>query len=187
MIVRCPWVDISKKDYVAYHDTEWGVPVREEKLLFELFILESAQAGLSWYTILKKRSNYRKSFDDFNVEKVARYDAKRVAILLDDPGIIRNRQKIEAAINNAKQWLVIQEQFDSFSKYAWSFVNNKTIINKPRSPNDFVSSSKESEEFSKSLKSYGFKFIGPTTVYAYMQATGMVNDHTIDCFRQSQV
>lgn len=172
---------------MSYHDREWGVPVREDRLLFELFILESAQAGLSWYTVLKKRKNYRKSFDDFNVEKVARYDAKKIASLLENPGVIRNRQKVEAAVNNAKQWLSIQEKFDSFSKYAWSFVNNQTIVNRPRNASDYVSSSIESKAFSRSLKSYGFKFVGPTIMYAYMQAVGMVNDHTSDCFRQSQV
>lgn len=179
---RCPWCE---KDpvYIEYHDKEWGVPVHDDRKLFEFLILEGAQAGLSWLTILKRREGYRKAFANFDPEKVSRFSKNKIEKLMLDKGIIRNRLKIEAAINNAKAFLKIQEEFGSFDKYSWQFVNGKTIVNRLKSLKNAPATSKESDLFSKDLKSRGFKFVGSTIIYAHMQAVGMVNDHLISCFR----
>ena len=184
---RCHWVDLSKPDYVDYHDNEWGVPVYDDNKLFEFLTLESAQAGLSWYTILQRRENYRKAFANFDVNKVALFNEHDVERLMQDSGIIRNRRKIEAAINNAPCFIKIQKEFNSFSNYMWAFVNHKPIINDIKTPADYVATSKISDAFSKDLKKRGFKFVGSTTMYAHMQACGMVNDHANDCYRKLQI
>lgn len=184
---RCPWVDLNKPEYIDYHDKEWGVPIHDDKLLFEFLTLEAAQAGLSWYTVLKKRENYRKAFNQFDPEKMARYDEKRVERLLGNPGIIRNRQKILAAINNAQRFLEVQEEFSSFDAYMWRFVSGKPIVNEIRILSDYPATTSESEAMSKGLRQRGFKFVGPTICYAHMQATGMVNDHTLDCYRRDEI
>lgn len=187
MCHRCEWLDTTKADYIAYHDKEWGVPLFDDHLLFEFLTLESAQAGLSWYTILKKRDNYRKAFANFDPNQVAQFDESKKLELMEDSGIIRNRLKINAAVNNAHQFLAIQKEFGSFANYQWQFVNNKPIINDINSKDDYQASTKESETFAKDLKKRGFKFLGPTTVYAHMQACGMVNDHHNHCFRKKEV
>jgi DNA-3-methyladenine glycosylase I len=187
MVSRCPWVDLAKPDYVAYHDNEWGVPVYDDRLLFEFLTLEAAQAGLSWYTVLRKRENYRAAFADFDPQKVARFDARKIARLVQDPGIIRNKAKIAAAVNNARQFLKVQEQFDSFHAYLWQFVGGKPIVNTLRGPEDYVATSRESDAMSKDLKQRGFQFVGSTICYAHMQATGMVNDHLVSCFRRNEI
>ena len=184
---RCPWVDLAKPDYVAYHDLEWGVPVHDENRLFEFLTLEAAQAGLSWYTVLRKRENYRRAFAGFVPEKVARFNDRKVEALLADPGIIRNRQKILAAINNAKRFLEVQKEFGSFDAYVWRFVGGKPMDNKLRERKDYQPTTRESDALSKDLKKRGFKFVGSTIVYAHMQATGMVNDHIQACFRKKEV
>jgi len=184
---RCPWVDLSKIDYVEYHDKEWGVPVHDDRLLFEFLTLESAQAGLSWYTVLKKRENYRGAFENFEPEKIAGFDRAKIEGLLLNPGIIRNRLKIEATVNNARKFLEVQAEYGSFSKYIWGFVDGKPKINTVRKLSDYPATSKESDALSKDLKKRGFKFLGSTVCYAHMQATGMVNDHSLDCFRRSEV
>lgn len=186
-ICRCPWVDLSKVDYVEYHDKEWGVPVYDDRLLFEFLTLESAQAGLSWYTVLKKRENYRIAFENFEPEKIARFDQPKIEGLLLNPGIIRNRLKIEATVNNAHKFLEVQAKYGSFSKYIWGFVGGKPKINNIRKLSDYPAISKESDALSKDLKNRGFKFLGSTVCYAHMQATGMVNDHSLDCFRKSEI
>jgi DNA-3-methyladenine glycosylase I len=186
-IRRCPWVDLSKPDYVAYHDNEWGVPVYDDKVIFEFLTLEAAQAGLSWYTVLKKRENYRRLFCDFDAAKIARFTNKKIEKLLEDPGIIRNRLKVTAAVNNAKCFLKVQEEFGSCAKYMWRFVNGSPIINSFKTLNDYPARSAQSDQMSKDLKSRGFKFVGSTICYAHMQATGMVNDHAIDCFRRQTI
>ncbi|WP_372766030.1 DNA-3-methyladenine glycosylase I [Pseudoalteromonas sp.] len=187
MCKRCEWLDTTKADYIAYHDKEWGVPLFDDHLLFEFLTLESAQAGLSWYTILKKRDNYRKAFANFDPNQVAKFDESKKLELMEDSGIIRNRLKINAAVNNAQQFLAIQQEFGSFANYQWQFVNNKPIINDINSKDDYQATTKESEAFAKDLKKRGFKFLGPTTVYAHMQACGMVNDHHNHCFRKQAV
>jgi len=184
---RCPWVDLSKVDYVEYHDKEWGVPVYDDRLLFEFLTLESAQAGLSWYTVLKKRENYRSVFENFEPEKIATFDQAKIEALLLNPGIIRNRLKIEATVNNAHKFLDVQAKYGSFSKYMWSFVGGKPKINNIRQLSDYPAISKESDALSKDLKNRGFKFLGSTICYAHMQATGMVNDHSFDCFRKKEI
>lgn len=184
---RCPWVDLSKQDYVDYHDLEWGVPIHDDRLLFEFLILEGAQAGLSWYTVLRKREQYRLAFANFDAQKVARFGARQVASLLGNPGIIRNRQKILAAINNARKFLDVQEAFGSFAQYMWRFVNGRPIVNKIRTSSDYRATSPESDAMSKDLRDRGFKFVGSTICYAHMQATGMVNDHSLDCFRRKEI
>ncbi len=184
---RCPWVDLGKDDYVEYHDKEWGVPVYDDRLLFEFLTLESTQAGLSWYTVLKKREHYRVAFKNFEPEKVARFNEQKIAELLQDPGIIRNRLKIEAAVNNAGRFLEVQQEFGSFSKYSWGFVGGKTKNNTIRKLSDYPATSKESDALSKDLKLRGFKFLGSTILYAHMQATGMVNDHVVGCFRRKEI
>ena len=172
---------------VRYHDQEWGVPVQNERKIFEFLVLESAQAGLSWRTILYKREGYRKLFADFDPKKVARFDKRQVETRLKDPAIIRNRLKVEATINNAKRFLEVQKEFGSFSKYMWGFVGGKPIDGKRRSLQDIPAVTKEAELFAKDLKKRGFKFLGPTVVYAHMQAVGMANDHIIECLRYKQV
>ena len=184
---RCPWIDLTKKDYIDYHDREWAVPVHDDRRLFEFLTLEAAQAGLSWYTVLRKREQYRIAFDHFDPEKVARYDAQQVASLLSNAGIIRNRQKILAAINNARRFLEVQEAFGSFATYLWRFVDGKPIVHEIRTLSDYPATSAESDAMSKDLRQRKFKFVGSTICYAHMQATGMANDHTMDCFRRPEV
>ncbi len=184
---RCPWVDLSKPDYVAYHDEEWGVAVHEDRLQFEFLILEGAQAGLSWYTILRRRQSYRAAFDDFDPARVARYDEQKIAELLQNPGIIRNRLKVAAAVNNARRFLAVQEEFGTFDAYLWRFVDGRPIVNTMRTLQDYPATSPESDALSRDLKQRGFKFVGPTICYAHMQAIGMVNDHTVDCFRRQEI
>tara|TARA_B100000745_G_scaffold298696_1_gene247920 strand:- start:4378 stop:4953 length:576 start_codon:yes stop_codon:yes gene_type:complete len=184
---RCPWVPLEKDFYVEYHDTEWGVPLHDDHKIFEFLTLESAQAGLSWETILKKRDGYRKNFKNFDPKKVAKLTEKDIERMLLDPSIIRNRAKIESAINNAKKFLEIREEFGSFDAYMWSFVGGKPIQNNIKKVEDYPATTKESDTFAKDLKKRGFKFLGPTTVYAHMQASGMVNDHSVDCFRRKEV
>ncbi len=186
-VKRCPWVDLDKPEYVEYHDLEWGVPVHDDRLLFEFLILEAFQAGLSWHTILKKRNSFRTAFDRFDPEKVARYDEAKIHELLSNPGIIRNRAKVLAAVNNAGRFIEIQKEFGSFGAYIWDFIENKPIVNVLRELKDYPSKSPESEAIGKALKKRGFSFVGPTIIYAHMQATGMVNDHTIDCFRRNEI
>ncbi len=178
---RCQWSG-SDPIYVKYHDTEWGVPVYNDRKLFEFLILEGAQAGLSWITILKRRQGYKKAFANFDPKKVARFDKKKIKTLLKDPGIIRNRLKVEAAVNNAQRFLEVQKEFGSFSKYQWQFVGGKPIVNKRKTMRDLPPTTKESDAFSKDLKKRGFKFVGSTIIYAHMQAVGMVNDHVTSCF-----
>ena len=172
---------------IAYHDTEWGVPLHDDRGLFEFLVLEGMQAGLSWATILRKRENFRKAFSGFDARRVAVYGAKDVQRLLEDPGIIRNRLKIEAAINNARRFLEVQKEFGSFDRYIWGFVEGKPIRNRFRTLSELPSRTPLSDRISKDLKSRGFKFTGSTIVYAHMQATGMVNDHMVHCFRYRQV
>jgi len=187
MTSRCPWVDLSKADYISYHDHEWGVPVHDDRVLFEFLTLEAAQAGLSWYTVLRKRQHYRLAFDDFDPAQVACYDAPKVETLLGDPGIIRNRQKILAAINNAQRFLQVEDEFGSFDAYIWRFVDGAPIVHTFRTLQDYPATSPESDTLSKDLRQRGFKFVGPTICYAHMQATGMVNDHAVDCFRRQAI
>lgn len=184
---RCPWLDTTKPDYVKYHDEEWGVPVHDDQKLFEYLTLESAQAGLSWYTILKRRDGYRKAFANFNVNTVAQFNDTKYEELLVNKDIIRNKLKIKAAINNAKRFIEIQNEFGSFSKYMWGFVNNKTIVNEIKTTDDYQATSDESDAFCKDLKKRGFKFIGSTICYAHMQACGMINDHSLSCYKRSQI
>lgn len=185
-LIRCPWPSDDPL-MIEYHDMEWGVPLHDDKLIFEFLVLESMQAGLSWSTILHKRENFRKAFAGFDVEKVARFDARKVRSLLNDAGIIRNRLKIHAAITNARQFIEVQEEFGSFDKYIWRFVDGKPKINKLKSLKNIPATSKESDAMSKDLKSRGFKFVGSTICYAHMQATGMVNDHMMSCFRYKEL
>ncbi len=183
---RCGWAG-NDPLYIEYHDKEWGVPVHDDRKHFEFMILESAQAGLSWITILKRRENYRDAFDGFNPEIVAKYDEKKIEELMNNKGIIRNRRKIEAAVGNAKAFLKVQEEFGSFNKYIWQFVGGKTMKNSWKSLDELPAKTSESEAFSKELKKRGFKFVGPTICYSHMQAAGLVNDHLVDCFRYDKV
>ena len=183
---RCPWC-LGFLRYVKYHDTEWGVPVWDDRIHFEFLILESAQAGLSWATILKKREGYRRAFADFDYQVVAEFPESYVQELLLDPGIIRNTLKIRAAINNARCFMKVQEEFGSFSNYIWGFVGGKPKQNKLESMKEITATTKESDLLAKDLKKRGFKFLGSTTVYAHMQATGLVNDHLESCFRNQEV
>ena len=180
---RCPWADPNKPDYLAYHDEEWGVPVHDDRKLFEFIVLESAQAGLSWYTILRKREGYRQAFDAFDPEKISRYDDQKVAELLANSAIVRNRLKVLATINNAQRFLAIQAEFGSFDAYLWRFVGGKTLVNAWHTLAECPATTPESDALSRDLKQRGFKFMGSTVCYAYMQATGLVNDHLLDCFR----
>ena len=186
-LIRCPWVDLTKEDYISYHDLEWGVPVYDDRLLFEFITLEGAQAGLSWYTVLRKRENYRALFDGFDPVKVAAYDQGKIESLLRDPGIIRNKQKVAAAVNNAQRFLEVQKEFSSFSDYIWRFVGGQPKVNELREDSDFQATTAESDALSKDLRQRGFKFVGSTICYAHMQANGMVNDHTMDCFRRQPI
>lgn len=182
---RCSWA--SNELNIPYHDTEWGVPVHDDRTLFEFLILEGAQAGLSWDTILRKRENYRQAFDNFNAQKVARYTDAKCAKLLTNEGIIRNRLKIASAVSNAKAFLKVQKDFGSFDKYIWSFVGCKPIVNKLKSSGDILAKTEMSDAISKDLRKRGFNFVGSTIMYAFMQATGMVNDHLVSCFRYKEL
>jgi DNA-3-methyladenine glycosylase I len=184
--IRCPWC-LKFEQYMRYHDEEWGVPVHDDRKHFEFLILEGAQAGLSWATVLKKRDAYRKAFADFDPTKVARFSEARVEKILLDPGIIRNRLKVYSAVNNAKRFLEVQKQEGSFDKYIWSFVGGKPIQNKRKTNGSVPATTKESDALSKDLISRGFKFVGSTVMYAHMQACGLVNDHLVDCWRYKQV
>ena len=183
---RCTWANASPSEK-KYHDEEWGVPLHDDQLLFEFLILEGAQAGLSWSTILNKRNGYRKAFDNFNAKKVARYSSNKIDKLLLNPEIVRNKLKVNAAVTNAKAFLDIQHEFGSFDCYIWKFTNNKPIQNSWRNASQVPTSTTESDAMSKDLKKRGFKFIGTTICYAFMQAVGMVNDHSVDCFRYQEV
>jgi len=187
MCVRCRWATDVEPVYTSYHDEEWGVPLFDERKLFEMLILEGAQAGLSWLTILRKRENYRKAFDGFDAEKIARYGDRRIATLLNNPGIVRNRLKVNAAVANAKACLEVRESHGSLSDYLWQFVDGRPIANAWQGLGDIPVSTSESEAMSKALKKQGFRFVGPTICYAFMQAVGMVNDHTVDCFRYNEM
>ena len=182
-VTRCKWAEGVGLNYIEYHDKEWGVPVHDDRTQFEFLILEGAQAGLSWSTILNKRDGYRKAFAEFDVEKVARFTKKRVEKLLLDPSIVRNRLKVESTISNAKAFIAVQEEFSSFSDYIWGFVDGRAIQNKFKKDSDIPATSAESDALSKDLKKRGFRFVGSTIVYAHMQATGLVNDHVVGCFR----
>ncbi len=182
---RCPW-GTTDELYIRYHDEEWGVPVYEDKKQFEFLVLESAQAGLSWHTILKKRENYRAAYDDFDVEKVAKYNEKKIEELMQNAGIIRNRRKIEASINNAWLFLGIQKEFGSFCNYLWEFVNGKPVVNQWTEVSQIPAKTELSDCISKDMKKRGFKFLGSITIYSHLQATGLVNDHLISCFRYKE-
>lgn len=184
--VRCWWCGEDPL-YCSYHDTEWGVPVHDERTLFEFLVLEGAQAGLSWITILRKREAYRKAFSNFDVEKVARYDARKVASLLKDAGIVRNRLKIESAVKNAKAFIAVQEEFGGFDAYQWRFVDGAPIQNIWKGRTSIPARTAISDAFSKDLKKRGFSFVGSTIIYAHMQAVGMVNDHLVECFRHREL
>jgi len=184
---RCPWVLENDPLYVEYHDTEWGVPVYDDKKLFEFLILEAFQAGLSWRIILNKRDNFKKAFTGFDPRKVATFLKRDVNRLVNDAGIIRNKLKIEATINNAKRFLEVQKEYGTFSKYQWQFISNKPIVHKLKTLKDYPTKIKEAEIIASALKEKGFKFLGATVIYAHMQAVGMVNDHVMDCFRYKEV
>jgi len=186
-LTRCQWAGQTDPEMIAYHDQEWGAPVHDDRTLFEFLILEGAQAGLSWSTILHKRENYRKAFDRFDPKKVARYQAAKVAQLLADPGIVRNRLKVAATVINAQKFIEVQKEFGSFDTYIWQFVGGKPIKNHFQGLGDIPARTAESDAMSKDLKKRGFKFVGSTICYAFMQATGLVNDHTTECFRWSEV
>src|SRR5690606_11861188 len=179
---RCGWATVNDQLYIDYHDNEWGKPVFDDNILFEFLVLESFQAGLSWITILRKRENFRQAFDNFNYQKIAKYGDKKITQLLQNEGIIRHRGKIEATINNAQKFIDIQKEFGSFSTYLWNFVNHTPIKNQFRSLDEIPAKTNLSEQIAKDLKKRGFKFMGATTVYAYMQAVGLVNDHILGCF-----
>ena len=183
---RCPWPGIDEM-YIKYHDEEWGVPVHDDRKHFEFLILEGAQAGLSWATILKRRDNYRKAYDNFDPVKVAKYDEAKVEELLGNAGIIRNRKKIESSINNAKQFLEVQKEFGSFDNYIWTFVNHKPVINSWKELSEIPANTALSDRISKDLKKRGFSFVGSTIIYAHIQAIGLVNDHLVSCFRYQQL
>jgi len=183
---RCDWCGDDPL-YVHYHDTEWGIPVHDDRTLFEFVLLDGAQAGLSWITILRKREAYRQAFDGFDAEKMARYDEAKIAALMANAGIIRNRQKINSAIKNARAFLAVQEQFGSFDAYLWQFVGGRTIQNAWRALSELPAFTPESEAMSKDMKKRGFSFVGPTICYAFMQSAGMVNDHLVSCFRYAEL
>lgn len=178
---RCPWVPAGDTLYERYHDTEWGVPVHDDRRQFEFLVLEGAQAGLSWRTVLGRRAGYRRAFASFDAKKVAAFTARDITRLLKDPGIIRNRQKVTAAVSNARCFLAVKKEFGTFSRYAWSFVGGKPIVHRLRTLADYPVTCPEAEAWSRDLRKRGFKFVGPTIVYAHMQATGMVNDHVVGC------
>jgi DNA-3-methyladenine glycosylase I len=183
---RCAWAGTTDPLMIAYHDGEWGVPSHDDRHLFEMLILEGAQAGLMWRTILHKRAGYRRAFDRFDAGKIARYDERRVRELLSDQGIVRNRLKVEATIDNARAFLAVQKEFGTFDAYIWSFVGGKPIVNRWKNLSDLPARTAESDAMSKDLKKRGFRFVGSTICYAFMQATGMVDDHTVDCFRRKR-
>jgi DNA-3-methyladenine glycosylase I len=187
MTERCFWAADGGPQYVAYHDREWGVPQHDDKVLFEFLILEGAQAGLSWSTILNKRENYRKAFAGFDPRKVARFDKARIEKLLQDPGIVRNRLKVESTVSNARAFLDVQKEFGSFDAYIWQFVGGEALQNGWKTQKRVPASTQVSDAMSKDLKKRGFRFVGSTIMYAFMQATGMVNDHTVSCFRWKQL
>lgn len=184
--VRCPWC-LGFDQYIRYHDEEWGVPVHDDRKHFEFLILEGAQAGLSWATILKKREGYRKVFANFDPAKVAKFTEKKLEKILQDPGIVRNRLKVYAAVNNAKQFIKVQQEFGSFDRYIWQFVGGKPIVNKHKTLRDVKATTPESDALSKDLLKRGFKFVGSTVMHAHMQACGLVNDHIVDCWRYGQI
>lgn len=186
MPIRCSWAGLDEL-LITYHDNEWGVPLHEDNKLFEFLILEGAQAGLSWQTILKKRENYRKAFAGFDPQKVALFSEKHIEKLLQDPGIVRNRLKVNSVVTNAQKFLEVQQEFGSFSAYQWQFVGDKAIQNNWKTLHDVPVDTPEAVALSKDLMKQGFKFVGATIIYSHMQATGMVNDHTIDCFRHNEV
>jgi len=186
MLMRCGWCGEDAL-YVKYHDKEWGVPVRKDRKLFEFLVLEGAQAGLSWITVLRKREAYREAFADFDAEQVARFDARRVEQLLKNPGIVRNRLKIQSAVKNARAFLEVQSEFGSFNKYQWQFVGGKPLQPARKTRRDVPATTPESDAFSKDLKRRGFSFVGSTIIYAHMQAVGMVNDHVSTCFRHDEL
>jgi DNA-3-methyladenine glycosylase I len=187
MCKRCPWLDETKQDYVEYHDKEWGVPVLDDQTMFEYLVLESAQAGLSWYTILKRREGYRNAFANFDVEKVARFTEEDERRLREDSGIIRNKLKISSTITNAQHFIEIQKEFGSFCNYIWSFVDNKVLVTSPKTLEDYPATSEVSDRLSKDLKKRGFKFVGSTIIYAHLQAAGLINDHSVSCYRRQEV
>ena len=184
---RCPWVELAKADYVAYHDQEWGVPVHDDHLMFEYLTLEGAQAGLSWYTVLRKRDAYRKAFANFDIARVARFDARKIDALMANEGLVRHRQKLESTVGNARACLAVQKEFGSLCAFVWSFVEPAPLVNAPRTRAEYRATSAQSDRLSAALKRRGFKFVGSTIMYAFMQATGLVNDHAHDCFRQSEL
>lgn len=184
---RCGWAEGTFPDYVRYHDEEWGVPARDDRTQFEFLVLESAQAGLSWATILKRREGYRKAFAGFDPERVSRFRKARVERLLANPAIIRNRGKVEAAVNNARRFLEVQREFGSFSDYIWSFVGGSPVVNRWRRDDEVPATSEQSAALARDLKARGFRFVGDTILYAHMQATGLVNDHLVSCFRHREV
>lgn len=186
-LIRCPWSRDGDEQYVRYHDEEWGVPVHDDPTHFEFLTLESAQAGLSWSTILRKREGYRRAFANFDVQRIARFNKRSVERLMNDTGIVRNRLKIEAAINNARRFIEVQNENGSFTDYIWQFVDGRPIVNRWKSHNKVPATSAESDALSKDLKKRGFKFVGSTIVYAHMQAAGLVNDHLMSCFRYKEV
>jgi DNA-3-methyladenine glycosylase I len=187
MLQRCAWVPVQDMLYLQYHDQEWGVPVHEDRIIFEFLVLEGFQAGLSWRTVLYKREYFRQAFDQFDPEKIVDYNEERITQLLSNPGIIRNRNKINASIHNAQAFLRIQEEYGSFDTYIWQFVDGKPKVNTWKSISDIPPRSTESDNLSRDLKKRGFNFVGSTICYAHMQATGMVNDHTIECFRYQEL
>lgn len=186
MLTRCEWPK-GNPLMIEYHDREWGVPLHDDKKIFEFFVLDTFQAGLSWEIVLKKRKGFRKTFSDFDFHKVSKYGQKEINFLLKDASIIRNKMKIEATVHNAKKFIEIRKEFGSFNNYIWNFVKNKPIKNKWKTVKELPATSKESDEISKDLKKRGFKFVGSTICYAFMQAAGMVNDHLVDCFRYNKV
>lgn len=184
---RCSWAEGQFEAYEKYHDEEWGVPVHDDKTHFEFLILEGAQAGLSWATVLKKREGYRKAFANFEVDKVAKYSEEKIQELIENPEIIRNKLKIRGAVINAQKFMEVQQEFGSFNKYIWQFVGGKPIVNKWKSMKECPATTPESDALSKDLKKRGFKFVGSTVIYAHMQACGLVNDHVVSCFRHNEV
>jgi DNA-3-methyladenine glycosylase I len=185
-LMRCAW-STSDPLYIEYHDKEWGVPLHDDQKLFEFLVLEGAQAGLSWITILRKRENYLKAFDNFDANKVARYSSRKIEKLLNDPGIVRNRMKVESAVQNARAFLQVQDEFGSFDKYNWQFVEGKPIVNRWQTLKEIPAKTPLSEFISKDLIKRGFRFVGPTIVYAHLQATGVVQDHLVSCFRYKKL
>lgn len=186
-IARCTWAPLSSDICIKYHDEEWGVPVHDDRKLFEMLTLGGAQAGLSWLTILKRRGGYKRAFDNFDVTKVARYSDKKIDALMLDPGIIRNRLKVLSTVNNAKMFIKVQEEFGSFDKYLWGFVDHKQVTNSYKTMAELPAKTPLSDAISKDMKKRGFKFVGSTIIYAVIQGVGLVNDHTTDCFRYKEV